>query len=118
MLVKVTKTVKRFPLPVIEPSPFPAHGKSIKPYQESYDILSDYLTMRQFVAIPENIRHFLRFCESFEPTAYYVTDDKDGSFVTVVDSCNGDVFQENIPLQKFINDALRYASERVIEEEM
>ena len=114
MLVKVTKTAKKFKVPTIAPDPFPLHMKSLVNYLDSYSIIENYLTEEQFNAIPGSVRHFLRFFESFEPQTYYVKDDQT---VTVADSVNGEVFEENIPLQKFIADALIYAGENVIEEE-
>ena len=114
MKVKVNKLVKRFPLPVLEPLPKWSERKSVVSFLDSYEIIENYLTAEQFNSIPYSVRHYLRFFESFEPQSYIV---KDNKTVTVLDSVNGDVFEEDIPLQKFINDALRYAGEQVVEEE-
>lgn len=115
MLVKVVKAAKKFPIPVIAPDPFPQHYKSLVNYLDSYSILENFLTGEQFDAIPGSVKHFLRFFESFDPQTYYV---KDNKIVIVADSVSGEIFDENIPLQKFIADALIYAGENVLEEEM
>lgn len=115
MLVKVTKAAKKFPVPVMVPDSFPHDFKTLVNYLDSYSIIENYLTKEQFNAIPGSVKHFLRFFESFEPQTYYVKDDQT---VIVADSVNGEVFEDNIPLQKFIADALIYAGKNVIEEEM
>ena len=118
MKVKANKAVRRFKVPTAEPPTYCHNRKSIVHFQESYDIFTDYLEKADFNAIPYSVRHYLRFFESFEPQTYYVMTDESGVYVTAVDSCNGDIFEENIPLQEFIARTLHYCGENVIEEEM
>ena len=85
--------------------------KSIIPLDDTYAIIEEFTTSEELNAIPEKIKHFLQFFESFEPFCYYVITDKQGNnTVTMCDSINGDVLTDNIPLDQFIKTAIEYAA--------